>query len=561
MADTRERGVKQAERAWRGGGKQFYKRVGLNAPCWRCTRTLLHGGSSGRHEPLGARAAGGAGATATGVWRSAMPGVAGDSQGGARQPRIIGGNAAAPYSHRFIASLNRRSRRGAATVPQCMASLVAPRWILTAAHCCTEDAPWRFGLSFGRHELQVPMASDGACAEEIDVDTIVKHPEYNSGVLYNDVCLMRITRDPRCLGGSVRVIALDEGLHAVVGADATTAGWGLTTFRKGNDRYANALQEATIKIFSDQTCQDQLSNSVHYRPDEHLCAFDPAGQRSSCLGDSGGPLFVQSAAGDPVQIGIVSWGETCEQSPTVYIQVSTYVSWVYSFIGSPPPSVPAPPPPPFPPGSPPPPSPPASPPPTLPPLPPGSPPPPSPPPSPPPPSPPPLQPGAVTEVVPAKEVTLVLKVGGTVEEFAAVADSIEASLRQELQCPLPACLLTVTVTAGSLILTVVVTDTSGGGSQVESAAVALQTKRLDVMSIVLGVTIVEVPAAPSVIDVQVQVMRLAPSPPPPSPLPPNDSVATQEDAGPGLAIGLAVAGGCILLGVLCVCYRDVVHVL
>ena len=410
-------------------------------------------------------------------------------------------------------------------MPQCTASLVAPRWILTAAHCCTEDSPWRFGLSFGRHELQVPMASDGACAEEIDVDTIVKHPEFNSGVLYNDVCLMRITRDPSCLGGSVRVIALDEGLHTVVGADATTAGWGLTTFRKGNDRYANALQEATIKIFSDQTCQDQLTtrNSLHYRPDEHLCAFDPAGQRSSCLGDSGGPLFVQSAAsGDPVQIGIVSWGEGCEQSPTVYIQVSAYVSWVYSFIGSPPPSVPAPPPPPFPPGSPPPPSPPASPPPTLPPLPPGSPPPPSPPPSPPLPSPPPLQPGAVTEVVPAKEVTLVLKVGGTVEEFTAVADSIEASLRQELQCPLPACLLTVTVTAGSLILTVVVTDTTAGGaSQVESAAVALQTKPLDAMSSVLGVTIEEAPAAPSVTDVQVQFMRLAPSPPPPSPPPPS----------------------------------------
>jgi hypothetical protein len=390
-------------------------------------------------------------------------------------------------------------------VPQCMASLVAPRWILTAAHCCTEDSPWRFGLSFGRHELQVPMASDGACAEEIDVDTIVRHPDFNSGVLYNDVCLMRITRDPRCLGGSVRVIALDEGLHTVVGADATTAGWGLTTFRKGNDRYANALQEATIKVFSDQTCQDQLSNSFHYRPDEHLCAFDPGYQRSSCLGDSGGPLFVQSAAGAPVQIGIVSWGEACERSPTVYTQVSAYVSWVYSFIGSPPSLPPSSPPPSLPPPSPPP-----------------SPPPPSLPPSPPLPSPPPLQPGAVTEVVPAKEVTLVLKVGGTVEEFAAVADSIEASLRQELQCSLPACLLTVTATAGSVVLTVVVTDTTAGGaSQVESAAVALQTKPLDAMSSVLGVAIEEAPAAPSVTDVQVPVMRLAPSPPPPSPPPPS----------------------------------------
>ena len=120
------------------------------------------------------------------------------------------------------------------------------------------------------------------------------------------------------------------------------------------------------------------------------------------------------------------------------------------------------------------------------------------------------------EIVPAKEITLVLKAGGTVEEYEAKADSVKASLRHELQCLSPACVLTVTVEAGSVILTVVATDTAGGASQVESAAVALQVKPLDVMSSVLGVTIEEAPAAPSVIDVQVQVTRLAPPPPPPS---------------------------------------------
>ena len=135
----------------------------------------------------------------------------------------------------------------------------------------------------------------------------------------------------------------------------------------------------------------------------------------------------------------------------------------------------------------------------------------------PPPSPPPLPPGATIELVSAKEITLVLKAGGTVEEYEAKADAVKASLRQELRCFLPTCMLTVTVEAGSVILTVVATDTAGAASQVESAAVALQTKDLDDMSSALGITIEETPSAPSAIDVQVQVTRLARSPPPTSP--------------------------------------------
>jgi hypothetical protein len=170
-----------------------------------------------------------------------------------------------------------------------------------------------------------------------------------------------------------------------------------------------------------------------------------------------------------------------------------------------------------------------------------------------------LPPGATNEIVSAKEVTLVLKAGGTIEEYEAKADSVKASLRQELRCFLPTCVLTVTVEAGSVILTVVATDTAGAASQVESAAVTLQAKSLDATSSVLGITIEEVTAAPSARAVQVQVMRLAPLPPPPSPdagvpspAPPllpdvgikatnSDSVATQ-DAGPGLAIGLTLGG-------------------
>ena len=117
---------------------------------------------------------------------------------------------------------------------------------------------------------------------------------------------------------------------------------------------------------------------------------------------------------------------------------------------------------------------------------------------------------------------MVLKAGGTVEEFEAKAGSITASLREQLLCFSPLCVLTVTVEAGSVILTVVATDTAGGVSQVESAALVMQAKPLGEISSALGVTIEEAPAAPSVVAVQVAVRRLAPSPTnPPTTVPPT----------------------------------------
>jgi hypothetical protein len=76
--------------------------------------------------------------------------------------------------------------------------------------------------------------------------------------------------------------------------------------------------------------------------------------------------------------------------------------------------------------------------------------PPPPPPTPQPPPPTPQPPGATTEIVSAKEVTLVLKAVGTVEEYEAKADSVKASLRREMRCFLPSCTLTVTVEAAAL---------------------------------------------------------------------------------------------------------------
>jgi secreted trypsin-like serine protease len=59
-----------------------------------------------------------------------------------------------------------------------------------------------------------------------------------------------------------------------------------------------------------------------------LCAAAPG--EDSCQGDSGGPLILTS--GDPVLVGIVSWGDGCAEPghPGVYVRIDRdhYLDWI-----------------------------------------------------------------------------------------------------------------------------------------------------------------------------------------------------------------------------------------
>ena len=284
------------------------------------------------------------------------------------QPRIVGGSAAQPYSISFIASFNRRQHEAGQAVPHCMASLVRPTWVLTAAHCCLDAETWRYEVSFARHFLPHGSASDGACAEDIGVEEVVSHPQYTQTGGTHDACLVRIVQPPRCMGDGVDLVALDDGSHSVIGRNATTVGWGLHTYLGEDYPYTTAhfpteLQVADVTILSGQTCVDLLQYGSYYDAALQLCAGEPTTWASSCMGDSGGPLYVVSngsanADADDgsvrhVQVGIVAWGEACgtEQSPTVYTRISHYRDWLEQVTGGalPPRPPPPPSPPPFPP--------------------------------------------------------------------------------------------------------------------------------------------------------------------------------------------------------------------
>lgn len=111
-----------------------------------------------------------------------------------------------------------------------------------------------------------------------------------------------------------------------VGELATVSGWG----RISDDSTATAthLRSTQNNIISNAVCTATFGAIVI---PSTLCK-STAGGRSSCNGDSGGPLTIQFE-GSPLLVGVVSFGAAagCELGhPAGYARVTSFDSWIRS---------------------------------------------------------------------------------------------------------------------------------------------------------------------------------------------------------------------------------------
>jgi len=283
-----------------------------------------------------------------------------------REQAIVGGNTALPEAYPWMARVSTyRTPEGAPPFWDftCGGSLIAPGWVLTAAHCVADvidqevvvkDAA-DMEVVLGEYDLDTTDATEQHRA----IAQVIVHPgfqyaeefdpdlgDFRSIKEFNDIALLRLTTNAT-LNDAVQVVRLASGGDSP-GLSSRVSGWGEDTAGtpKVGSQPVEFLKELSATIVDPNNASDPdggcdarlIAEAEAMIPGQRatdeateVCTLNYESEfpdyQSVCYYDSGSP-WVMSQGSCSEQFGVHTFGDSFCVSYNVATRVSAYLPWI-----------------------------------------------------------------------------------------------------------------------------------------------------------------------------------------------------------------------------------------